>query len=256
MIRFNSGVRYVKDFFVDKKFLILIFFIMDIIITYVFFLKVINSYHALDIKFSLADFILISVNPFLFYFNMIILPCVIMSIKIKNDFKFNSLIRHGNCIGLYVKQFFLICVIQPIIVLFQLIVTSFIGSCLSKSLINFNIRGSYFRFINQGHGTNISFVSVCVLTLLFCLLSSLAINTLCLLVTWFSNNTSLTLLFIVFISIMDIFTGSGICGWFGISHSQLLTYNLFTIMFILVLLFLFFIIGEFISLRKEFMSEK
>ncbi len=256
MIRFNLLKNYGVNCFKNGKFFLILYFVISSITAFIFFYKIVSSYSDLGIDFSLADFVLILANPFLFYINSILFPSMVVFIKIKNDFQVNNLIRYGNCVQLYVNHYFMMFVVQFIVTLLQFIVSLSIGSFGSKCLINFGIRGSYFKFINQGHGTDISFTSICLITLFFCFCAALGINTFFLIVFWLKNNIGLTYFFIMFISIVDIITGLGICGGLGVSHNQLLAHNPFKAIIILVLPFSNFFIGAFISSKKDFLNEK
>lgn len=242
-------------FWNNKNRMIFCLFIL-LISTSASFISQVNVYENSDIVFCFADFLLQTGHPLVFYTNLVILPCFVISTFIKFDFSVNSIIRYSISKSIYFQQCALATIVSFIFVLYQFLITTIIGCNLTNVKMNFSQKDSLFSFINQGRTSNVSLFKVFLLSLLFCFFSSLFFSLLYITMKWLLHNDMAIFLFVIIFYILDDVCGIGVCNLFGVYYEKWFPYNWLHLIIILLMSITIFFMGMFISGRKEFLNAK
>ncbi len=249
-------INYIKRFFSGKLILILFSFIVIVAVQFMSHIVLTGGYKDIGLEFSAADFVLSSFDRLGFYFNMIMIPFLLIFIGIRRDFYINDLIRCRSKSTLFKYQFFTICIVQTVFAAAELFISVILGRIQYKSLINFDEAGSYFVFENNGAHSNISFFRLCLLVFLFAVLVSVLINSVLLLLNWAVANGSLALVAMIALFAFDVFGKIGAYRIFGISYEQLVDYNWYMLLLALAGIAVIFAAGMLLSSRKDFLNVK
>lgn len=256
MTQYKRFITYLFDcVWNNKKSIILCLFII-LISTFASFKSQVNVYKNSDIVFSFADFLLQTCYPLVFYTNLVILPCFVISTFIKFDFSVNSIIRYTISKSIYFKQCVLANIVSLIFVVYQFVITTIIGCNLTNVKINFSQKNSLFCFINQGSTSDVSLFMVFLITLLFCFFFSLFFSLLYITMKWLLHNDIAIFLFIIIFYILDYACGIGVCNLFGVYYEKWFPYNWLNLIIILLMSIAIFLMGRFVSDRKEFLNAK
>lgn len=242
-------------FWNNKKRMIFCIFVL-LISTLASFISQVNVYKNSDIVFSFADFLLQTGYPLIFYTNLVILPCFVISTFINFDFSVNSIIRYAISRSIYFKQCVLANIVSLIFVVYQFVITTIIGCNLTNVKINFSQKNSLFCFINQGRTSDVSLIKVFLLSFLFCFFSSLFFSLLYIIMKWLLHNDMAIFLFVIIFYILDYVCGIGVCNLFGVYYEKWFPYNWLNLIIILLMSIAIFLMGRFVSGRKEFLNAK
>lgn len=255
MTQFKNTKNRINNYIGLGKNRIIIGLVLIPIITAIEFVILTNNYKNSDYILSMGDFLLNTGDVIIFYINLVIIPCLIISVLTKMEFTVNSITRYSSKKDVFLKQFKLVFVIVVAVVLYQFLITTILGNIMTETNMNFSQTNSVFCFENQGKTATVSLLFVYAVTALFCFLSSLLFCTLHLMNKWLIGNDVVGFCILIFCFILD-YAGKGICAFFGVGYEKWLPYNAINLILILLLIFIIFIIGAVASIRKEFLNAK
>lgn len=211
----------------------------------------------IGVSFSFADCILVSLNGLPLYINIVLLPCIALSLIVRNDFSINSAVRHVRLRQLWKKHCWFAVLSSAAVTVYQMISVAVIGAVLSETLINFDSSQSIFGLMNNGMVLkNPSFTAVCVSALLFCFLMCLLFSFLYLFLKWGTGMD--TIIFVVFILLgaLDVFAGFGMCRFAGIFYDKWIDYHFAALFIPFFGAVFFYLFGYLFADRKDFLHAK
>lgn len=255
MMQFKKYNKYFFTFWKDNLLKVIIYIVLVPCITFICLYTNTLVYIRKELHISLADFLITTGNSILFYINLMFIPCILLSLMIRQNFSLNNIIRHKSKRILFCSYVYYGFLLSLFTSLYQFISSSIIGYTLSDSLINFDQSHSIFWFVNQGICSSVTFIEVLCYTFIFCFLYSCLLILIYLILKWFLFYDLIGILFLIILGLCDIYGGIGLCRLIGTSYVNLITYHPIYLLILCVGILICGCISIIFSRKREFLHE-
>lgn len=256
MIQFKQYNKFLLMFFKSNLLIVIGLITIVPLISFICMYIDTQQFFSISLKISRTDYYIWTNNGIVFYSNLVLIPCFLLSFIIQKDFSVNYAIRFKYKKSIWIKQSYYSLIFSFFFVIYQFTISSILGSIFSTTLINFKEKQSVFWFINQGKTSNISFSEVLIYTIFFSFFTCILFNIFHLIIKWFFRFDFITFVSFIILGICDIYGGIGICSLWGINYNNLLEFQPILSFVPILCSCILWVLGFILSGRKDLLHAK